>query len=78
MREIMRLEMKRARQCIFIFSHGQFIQAVRHTVMFPEWTDTQKMEHFWPSPVLNGQKIEVELAAEGWRLIETQGTFADP
>ncbi|MEO6804236.1 MAG: histidine phosphatase family protein [Granulicella sp.] len=57
---------------VFLFTHGQFMQAVRHTVMFPEWTDKQKMEHFWPfakhSPVLNGQKIEVELGSTGWQL----------
>jgi broad specificity phosphatase PhoE len=31
---------------VMLFSHGHFIQAVRFEILFPEWTDKQKMEHF--------------------------------
>jgi broad specificity phosphatase PhoE len=60
---------------IIVFSHGQFIQAIRHMVMFPAWGDKQKMEYFWSfskrSPVLNCQKIYVEFDSKNWRLSQT-------
>jgi hypothetical protein len=31
---------------VMLFSHGHFMQAVRQTVMFPEWTAAEKMQAF--------------------------------
>ena len=55
-----------------LFSHGQFIQAVRLTVMVPGASDAQKMAQFWPldqrAPVLNGQKVALAWAHGAWTL----------
>jgi broad specificity phosphatase PhoE len=32
---------------VFLFSHGQFIHAVRMIVLYPEASDREKMERFW-------------------------------
>jgi broad specificity phosphatase PhoE len=69
---VSQLEAMPADACVLAFSHGQFLQAVRHVLRFAEWTDRQKMEHFWPfdkrSPVLNSQRIEAEFDPTGWRI----------
>ena len=65
---------------VALFSHGQFIQAVRMTLMFPGASDAQKMASFWPfdqrSPVRNGQKVELAWGHGGLKLVET-GAPAD-
>lgn len=63
-----------------LFSHSQFIQAMRLTLMFPGATDAQKMASFWPfdqrSPVLNGQKVELVSAHGELKLVDTVGSAA--
>lgn len=63
-----------------LFSHSQFMQAVRMTLMFPEASDAQKMASFWPfdkrSPIANGQKVELIRADGGFTLVEPDGSMA--
>ncbi len=60
--------------CIYIFSHGYFMNAVRSLVSDPKLSDTERMRRFVPlftaSPIRNTQRLELSLAAEGW-------TFSD-
>ena len=55
----------------FIFSHGQFIQAVRAVVTQPELDDQAKMRRFWrkgePPAIGNGELVAFELADGRWR-----------
>jgi broad specificity phosphatase PhoE len=49
---------------VALFSHGQFMQAVWHTVHLPGWTDKHKMQHFWAydqaNPIANGSRREYQ------------------
>ena len=61
---------------IVVFTHGHFIQALRHTLLFPDWTPRQKMLNFktfdrerW---VANTEKVVVEFDGRNWRLVESQ------
>lgn len=64
---------------VVLFSHGQFMQAVRQSVLWPRGSDAEKMAAFWPgdqrAPVLNCQKVELSLArADGrWLLDDESG-----
>ena len=55
----------------FIFSHGQFIQAVRAIVTEPELDDQAKMRRFWrkdePPAIGNAELVAFELADGQWR-----------
>ncbi|WP_225782983.1 histidine phosphatase family protein [Xenophilus sp. Marseille-Q4582] len=57
---------------VFLFSHGQFMQAVRQTVALAGERDEDKMAQFWPfeqhSPVLNCQKLVLSHARGLWRV----------
>lgn len=59
---------------VFLFSHGQFMQAVRQTVGLAGQSDADKMAQFWPfdqrSPVLNCQKLSLVHAQGLWRLVD--------
>jgi broad specificity phosphatase PhoE len=64
---------------VLLFTHGHFMQALRHVLLYPEWTARQKMQHFRAyderRKVKNVELIRVELAAEQtgkkmWRLNE--------
>ncbi len=54
----------------FIFSHGQFIQAVRVIVTEPELDDQAKMRRFWrkgePPAIGNAELVAFELADGRW------------
>jgi len=58
---------------VFLFSHGQFMQAVRLAVERPADTDDDRMARFWPfdqrSPVLNCQKLVLGRAQGAWRVL---------
>ncbi|WP_084217336.1 histidine phosphatase family protein [Xenophilus azovorans] len=58
---------------VFLFSHGQFMQAVRLTVERPGEADADKMARFWPfeqrSPVLNCQKLVLDRGRSLWRVL---------
>ena len=55
---------------VYAFSHGQFMQALRMVLLFPDWTSRQRMENFWPfnirHPVLNCDKLEARYQGGAW------------
>ena len=55
---------------VYVFSHGQFIQAVRSLVIDSELSEQEKMRKFWEkgSPAIANAEL-VELSVEGsvWR-----------
>ena len=55
----------------YVFSHGQFIQAVRAIVTEAELDDQGKMRRFWrrdePPAIGNAELVAFELTGEGWR-----------
>ncbi len=56
----------------YVFSHGQFIQAVRSLVMDSELTDREKMQKFWrkDSPAIaNTEQIELQFEKDGWTYV---------
>lgn len=63
---------------VLIFSHGQFIQAVRMLLLYPKATDRQRMEHFWRADglpaVRNAELVETTWNGQGWRLSSGQDT----
>lgn len=56
---------------VYAFSHGQFMQAMRLSLLFPHWTAEQKMAHFWSfntqHPVLNADKLELLYTHGTWK-----------
>jgi len=56
---------------VLIFSHGQFIQAVRMVILHPGATDRQRMEHFWGEDglpaVQNAELVSLIWEADTWR-----------
>ena len=67
-----RLEAMPEAALVYAFSHGQFIQAVRTTVLHPEAEDREHMQRFWredgAAAIANGERIELERTAAGWQL----------
>lgn len=57
---------------VYAFSHGQFIQAVRQSLLHPTWTAQQKMAHFWAfnaeHPILNADVLEVRFGEGRWSM----------
>ena len=55
---------------VYALSHGQFMQAVRQSLLHPSWTAQQKMAHFrafnTQHPVLNADQLEVSFEADRW------------
>lgn len=55
---------------VYAFSHGQFMQAVRVSLLYPHWTPQQQMAHFWSFnskyPILNSDQLEVRWANGCW------------
>ena len=55
---------------VYVFSHGQFIQAVRSLVIDFELTDREKMRKFWGkgSPAIaNAELVELSFEDGAWR-----------
>jgi broad specificity phosphatase PhoE len=67
-----RLETLQVRAPVLLFSHGHFIQAVRHVVMFPEWTAEEKMLHFRGfddrAKVRNTQLVTAKFDGGAWSI----------
>jgi broad specificity phosphatase PhoE len=55
-----------------VFSHGQFIHAVRMVVFHPGATDKQRMLHFWRADgmpaVQNAELVELQRTEVSWKL----------
>lgn len=55
---------------VVLFTHGQFMQAVRMSVLYPAASNQDKMRSFWLNsglPVFeNAERFELELLANGW------------
>ncbi len=80
-----RLEALPAMSLVYVFSHGQFIQAVRSLVVDSALSGREKMQRFWGkgSPAIaNTERIELNFSAGVWRhdpqgtSSTTVGTFA--
>lgn len=56
---------------VYVFSHGQFIQAVRAVINEGHLDDKGKMERFWkkgaPPAISNGQRLNLHFGSKGWR-----------
>jgi broad specificity phosphatase PhoE len=57
---------------VLVFSHGQFIHAVRMVVFHPDATDKQRMLHFWRADgmpaVQNAELVELQRTEVSWKL----------
>jgi len=57
---------------IYVFSHGQFIQAVRAVIVQAELDDREKMVCFWrkgePPAIGNAELVEFDLLKDNWQL----------
>jgi broad specificity phosphatase PhoE len=57
---------------VLVFSHGQFIHAVRMVVLHSGATDKQRMLHFWRADgmpaVENAELVELHCLDAGWQL----------
>jgi broad specificity phosphatase PhoE len=57
---------------VVLFTHGHFMQALRHVVMFPEWTAGEKMLHFRAfderTKVQNTQLVTAKFDGSGWTI----------
>jgi broad specificity phosphatase PhoE len=62
---------------VYVFSHGQFIQAARAVVAEAELDDRGKMLRFWrkgePPAIGNAELVEFRLAMNGWYLHTASG-----
>jgi len=67
-----RLQMMETQTPVLLFTHGHFIQALRLTVLHPEWTDRQKMREFMAFDdahwVQNTQQVRAEFDGKLWRI----------
>ena len=56
---------------VYVFSHGQFIQAARSVVVDTDRTAREKMQKFWGkgSPVIgNAELVHLEWDTRGWQI----------
>jgi hypothetical protein len=57
---------------VYAFSHGQFMQALRIALLYPQWTAEQRMAHFWDfdsrHPILNTAQLEACYHEGAWHL----------
>jgi len=60
---------------VLLFTHGHFMQALRHTLFYPEWTPHEKMANFRAYDdvhrVRNTETMNVELANGEWRFLKS-------
>jgi hypothetical protein len=65
---------------VYVFSHGQFIQAVRSLVIDSKLTEREKMRKFWGkgSPAIGNAEL-MELSTEGgvWRHLSARKPMLD-
>jgi broad specificity phosphatase PhoE len=61
---------------VYAFSHGQFMQAVRVSLLYPDRTSKQKMRCFWPFnakfPILNAGRVEARYENNAWSTPEIE------
>ena len=67
-----RLQSLSPESLVYVFSHGQFIQAVRSLVIDADLSEQEKMRNFWrqgePPAIANCQLVELVWTAErGWQ-----------
>jgi len=66
-----RLAAMEGNERVLLFTHGHFMQALKHTLLFPEWSAKQKMENFRSYDdlyrVKNTELLLVELENGKWR-----------
>lgn len=67
-----RLQATRSEAPVLVFTHGHFIQALRLTVLHPEWSAHEKMKHFrafddarW---VQNTELVPAEFDGTRWKM----------
>lgn len=69
-RTLQRFEALPVDALVYAFSHGQFMQAVRQSLLHPTWTAQQKMAHFWAfnaaHPILNADVLAVRFGDGRW------------
>lgn len=70
-----RLEALPPESLVYVFSHGQFIQAVRSLVIDADLTDREKMRKFWrqgePPAISNCQLVKLEWTdAQEWNVVD--------
>ena len=62
---------------VYAFSHGQFMQAVRVTLLNPGWTSQRKMAHFWPfnakRPIQNVDLLGASYSNTRWTEVDPWG-----
>lgn len=74
-----RLETLPVESLVYVFSHGQFIQAVRSSIVDAELTDQEKMRKFWGkgSPAIaNAELVELSFDAGIWRHLPASVSIA--
>lgn len=66
-----RLQSLSPESLVYVFSHGQFIQAVRSLVIDTDLSDREKMRKFWiqgePPVIGNAEKLELLFAEGVWK-----------
>ena len=69
---LQRLQAEPPQATVMLFTHGHFIQAVRHVILYPGWTDGQAMSNFLAfdeaHKVQNTQSVIAEFDGIRWRL----------
>jgi broad specificity phosphatase PhoE len=67
-----RLQTLAVKAPVLLFTHGHFIQALRHVVMFPHWTAEEKMLHFRGfddrTKVQNTQLVTAKFDGSAWSI----------
>lgn len=61
---------------VYAFGHGQFMQAVRLVVSYPQWTPQEQMRNFWSfnarHSIGNTGLLEVSFKAGTWKTAEVE------
>ena len=70
---LLRLERMGADGPVLLFTHGHFMQALRHDLNHPGWSDEQKMSTFREVDeafkVLNTERMTLKFDGKEWRLV---------
>jgi broad specificity phosphatase PhoE len=57
---------------VLLFTHGHFLQALRQTILHPQWSDKEKMQDFIAfddaEKVQNTQLVPASFDGQNWRL----------
>jgi broad specificity phosphatase PhoE len=63
---------------VLLFTHGQFMQAVRMSVLYPAASNQDKMRSFWLDSGMpafeNAERFDLELLTKGWAIRSAQKT----